>query len=111
MERYLLVALGGMYSYLATKKIPQYYRRLAWYAPTLITALAAFRAFVLGLRQAQIWNYLKEVETQIPLPSGVQGWAHWYKCQTPYVFITAVVFYALVLGSTLIIARRMTKSI
>ena len=111
MERYLLLALGGMYSYLATKEVPQQYRGLAWYAPTGIAAFAALRAVVLAVRQAQIWRYIgEEVERQISLPSGVQGWAHWYNGQTPYVLITAAAFYVLVIVSTFVIARRMTRT-
>ena len=44
MERYVLIAVGAMYSYLATtKQIPLPYPQLAWYAPTLVTVIASIR--------------------------------------------------------------------
>src|SRR5688572_4288501 len=91
-ERYVLVALAGMYSYLASKEIPRQFRRLAWYAPTLVTVFALFRALLLGWRQSQLLDYLMKVERRLPLPSRVPGWAQWFTKEVPFVGMSALVF-------------------
>jgi hypothetical protein len=109
-ERYVLVALAGMYSYLATKEVPRQFRRLAWYAPTLVTVFAGIRALGLGWRQRQTLDYLIEMERRLPPPNQVRGWGQWFTKQVPFVSISAGVFYVLLIILTLVIAHRMTKT-
>jgi len=107
MVRYVLVALGAMYSYLATTGIPLQYPRLAWYAPTLVTVIASIRALVLGHRQKKLLQYLMEMERRLPMPGGVPGWAGWFYPKPSFVAMTAIVFYVLLIASTLFIAYHM----
>jgi len=108
-ERYVLIALGGMDSYLATKQIPEPFRRLAWYAPSWLTAFAALRALALGWRQRQVIAYLYDLECRVSLTSLAPGWAKGQLAQLPFVALSAVAFYGALLFVTLGVARRMTK--
>jgi hypothetical protein len=110
-ERYVLVTLGGMYSYFATKEIPDRLRRLAWYSPVLIVVFAAIRALGLMLRQEQLLNYLKHVEQHFPYTADAPGWANWYARQPSVVALPTVLFYLLLFAITLFIARRMARNV
>lgn len=107
-ERYVLVALGGMYSYLATQNIPVDLGRLAWYAPALVAVFGAIRALGLLLRQGQLLDYLVEVDRRLPLQGGVPGWAQWSGTKLSVLALPAAVFYILLIGLTLFVARGMT---
>ena len=108
-ERWVLITLGAIYSYLATKaktEVPQPLRRLAWYSPTFIVVFAGLRALGLGLRQGQILNWLQVVETKVLGPNG-GGWA-----QAKHLWVvtaTATTFYLVLALATVIIARRMNR--
>jgi hypothetical protein len=108
-ERYVLVGLGGMYSYLATRERSAPFSRLAWYAPTFVVLFAAIRALGLGLRQAELLQYLKSGEVKVLGCAGASaGWAHSFTAGLPIVATTAGVFYMLLVGLTFAIGWRMT---
>lgn len=108
-ERWVLITLGAIYSYLATKAktdIPPPLRGLAWYSPTFIVIFAGLRALGLGLRQGQILDWLKAAETRVLGPNG-GGWA-----QAKHLWVvtgTATTFYLVLALATVIIARRMNR--
>jgi hypothetical protein len=108
-ERYVLIALATMYSYLAANgtAIPPQFRELAWCAPTLVTVFAGIRALGLGRRQKQMLDYLKEIEARLPPPGEIPGWAHWFSKQVPFVAISAGVFYLLLTALTVFVAYKM----
>jgi hypothetical protein len=101
-ERYVIVALGGVYVYLAAN-VTQI-NRLAWFAPTVVVLFAAARAIGMGWRQGELLTYLGKIENKLPLPGAVDGWAKWYKDRPPLVAISAVLFYAFLAVVTLVIA-------
>ena len=104
-ERYVLIALAAMYSYLATKEIPPSLHRLAWYSPTLIVVFAGVRALALGCRQGKLLNYVASIQQS----DGTQGWAVWFSKQWSSLTVATGLFYLTLLCITLIIARRMTS--
>ncbi|HXH94338.1 MAG TPA: hypothetical protein VNN25_22365 [Thermoanaerobaculia bacterium] len=111
-ERYVLLALGGIYSYLATtaaKEIPIRFRRLAWYAPTFVVVFAGFRALGLGFRQKEIteWLLRAEYSAHIAKPA---GWAQSTVCGFPIMAATASVFYIVLTVTTGFLAHRMSRS-
>lgn len=109
-ERYLLVTLGGMYSYLSTKEIPARLSKMAWYAPALVTLFSAVRALGLLARQVDALNYLKLVEHQYPLAGNLHGWALRSSASPlPLLIVTATLFYVVLLVGTFAVARRMTR--
>jgi len=108
-ERYVLIGLAGMYSYLATKGVPAQFRSWAWYAPTFIVLFAAIRALGLGWRQGQLIRYLRDTEASVLGASASAGWAHSFIAQKSIVAASAGIFYVLLLIATIIIARRMTS--
>jgi len=108
-ERYVLIGLGGLYSYLATKTIPDRFRKLAWYAPPFVVLFAGIRALGLGLRQKQLLEYLQVTEAKALEASGVIGWAQSFTNGKPIVATTAAVFYVLLFILTVAIAYRMTS--
>lgn len=110
-ERYVLVTIGAIYTYLTTKEIPARFRQLAWYAPVLIVAFAAIRALGLMLRQMQLLDYLTEIETKFPLPNQAPGWAYWYGKQASVVAWPTAMFYLLLIVVTVVLAYRMRKSL
>ncbi len=101
-ERYVLIALGAIYSYLAAQKgeLPPG----AWYAPTFVVVVAFIRAVGLGYRQKQLLKYLQEMEGRLTLPSGVSGWAEWFSKLPPFIAISAGAFYVLLIVVTLVVA-------
>lgn len=101
-ERWLLVTLGAMYSYLATKAhaaFPPPLRRVAWYSPAFIVVFAGIRALGLGLRQWQLLEWLKTTEKG--------GWSQVDRTWT--VTATATGFYVVLAVATFVIAYRMTR--
>ena len=108
-ERWLLIALGAIYSYLATKartEVPQPLRKLAWYSPTFIVVFAGIRAFGLGFRQWQVLNWLAQTETSV-LGANGGGWA---QSKHPWIVTaTATGFYVILALATFIIARLMSR--
>ena len=111
-ERYVLLALGGIYSYLATtsaKSIPRRFNRLAWYAPTFVVIFAGFRAMGLGFRQKEIMHWLLRAENSslVGLPP---GWAQSTVCGFPIMATTAGTFYIFLAVTTAILAYRMSRS-
>ena len=103
-ERWVLIALGAIYSYLATQKIPSGLSVVAWYVPTFVAVAASVRAVGLGWRQYHLLRYLKKVERQVALPSQVPGWALSYTKAPPFIAISAVIFYAFLIVGTFAIA-------
>ena len=105
-ERYVLVGLAAMYSYLAaTKDIP--FRKYAWHAPTFVVVFAGIRALGLGYRQWGVVHYLQTVEAKVLCADASLGWAKFK--QWPIVTLSAVLFYVLLLTFTIFIANRMTN--
>lgn len=108
-ERYVLVALAGMYSYLATKEVPRQFRRLAWYAPTLVTVFAGIRALGLGWRQRQLLDYFdRDGKATTAAEPGSRVGAVFRASALCFDF--SGVFYVLLIILTLVIAHRMTKT-
>jgi hypothetical protein len=110
-ERYVLLALGGIYSYLATtaaKEIPIRFRRLAWYAPTFVVIFAGLRAMGLGIRQKQIMAWLLRAENSSLIDQ--PGWAQSSVCTFPIMATTAGVFYIFLAVTTGFLAYRMSRS-
>jgi hypothetical protein len=99
-ERYVLVGLGAIYTYLAAhvSDLP----RIVWFAPPLVVFFAAVRALGMGWRQGQILAYLKQVESELAITR--TGWAKWYKDQPPFVAVSAASFYVFLLVVTLGVA-------
>src|SRR4051794_4067756 len=98
-ERYVLVTLGALYSYLATRAatdIPPRFRPLAWYTPVGLVVFAGIRALGLGLRQHWVLKWLERAETRVLPRDGVPasvGWANFSTCH-PWVLSTvATIFY------------------
>jgi hypothetical protein len=109
-ERYVLLGLGAMYSYLVTKSIPDRFRSIAWYAPTFVVLFAGIRALGLGLRQKQLLQYLDKVtEARILQANSAAGWAGNFRCGKAYVAWTAGSFYVLLACMTIVLALRMTR--
>ena len=100
-ERWILVILGGIYSYLAAKgtpEVPLPVRRLAWYSPTFIVVFAGIRALGLGLRQKGVMDWLRANEP-------ATSWAN-----SDHLFVvtaTATFFYVGLAVATVLIANRM----
>jgi hypothetical protein len=107
-ERWLLVALAALYSYLATKAardITARFPRLAWWTPVALVTFAGIRAIALGLRQHYVMIWLQTAETTILPPDF--GWASFSESKPWIVSITVAVFYgALVLATTVIAISR-----
>jgi hypothetical protein len=109
-ERYVLIGLAAMYSYLAaTSDIPRQFRNVAWYAPTFVVVFAGIRALGLGWRQAQLMRYLRDMEGQVLGSDACSGWAHSFLAQRSIVALSAGVFYFVLAIFTALIAYRMTK--
>jgi len=108
-ERYVLVALGGIYSYLATKsgEIPLRFRRLAWYSPTFVVIFAGIRALGLGLRQAEVTRWLCMTEHKLS-PNAV-GWAKFTHDSPWVVTATACAFYLVLAVVTILAAHLMSR--
>ena len=96
-ERYVLLVLGAMYTYLAAHVSEL--SRIAWFAPTLVVFFAAVRALGMGWRQGQILTFLKKLEGDLPV-ARMSGWAHWYKDQPPLITLSAAAFYIFLLAVT-----------
>jgi hypothetical protein len=109
-ERYVLVTLGGIYSYLASKDVPGRFRRPAWYVPTFVVVFAGLRALGLGLRQCQLLQWLKTTEAKALVGNVDAGWVQSFTKGAPIVAGTATAFYVVLTILTLVIAWRATRS-
>jgi len=123
-ERYVLVGLAGIYSYLAsTKTIPSRFQKVAWHAPTFVVVFAGIRALGLGVRQWQLMRYLRTLEGNVLCadvnvlcgnakalcPVAKIGWAHSFIGQRSIVALSAGLFYVLLATFTIFVAYQMTK--
>jgi hypothetical protein len=104
IERYLLLASGAVFSFLANQIGNADYGPL-WYFPALLTVLAALRAGALGVRQSKWLELSSEVESRwagLASPTRTYknpGWASLYLNRgKTYVTISAVLFYFSLLG-------------
>jgi hypothetical protein len=123
-ERYVLIGLAAMYSYLAsTKSIPRQFQKIAWHAPTFVVIFAGIRALGLGWRQYQLMRYLQALESRV-LCGDVKvvcgevkilcadanvGWAFSFIGQKSMVALSAGLFYVLLAIFTVFVAYQMTK--
>jgi len=103
-EGYVLVGLGGIYSYLATKKGRVPFGRIAWFIPTFIVAFAGLRALWLGVRQAELLKYLEKIEANLLQMNASLGWATSFRQTGNFMSVTAGAFYVLLLIVTIVVA-------
>ena len=110
-ERYVLIGIGAIFSYLATQEsVIEELPLLVWYAPAFVVLMAWFRAVSLGFRQKQLMSYLKTLEAKLTLPTRDSGWATYFTNQGPFVAVWAATFYLVLLLVTVVIAVIMTGS-
>jgi hypothetical protein len=106
-ERFILLAIGAIYAYLTTKEVPDKFKRVAWFSPPAIAIFAAVRALGLMLRQVQMLEYLRSLESCGLADS--RGLACWLSHQPPVLALPMGIFYLLLIGITLAIAIVMVR--
>lgn len=94
-ERYLLVAVGGIYSYLLTHAtdVARSFGCAPWLVPPILVVFAGVRAAVLAVRQAALLRYLKTLEERAISATPGVGWAHAFQGGPPVLSMWAFAFY------------------
>lgn len=100
LERYALVAVGGIWSWIVAKGEPQY-DALKW-LPALLVVFLAFRALVLTKHVDFIANYLTEVEKSFALPERL-GFETRFKHHGTLKRLSAYIFWLLLFLVSVII--------
>jgi hypothetical protein len=107
LERYLLVAIAAIFSFLVNQITKADYTNL-WYFPAFLTCIAGIRAGALGNRQRVWLRTLAEVEQRWATSVGSEyrnngpGWASLYNRYGSYAVTgSAMLFYVALLALTI----------
>ncbi len=110
LERYALVAIGGIYAWYATKGAGL--DEAAWWVPVVLVVMASLRSLALQAAIAHLGGYLWEVEKE-HLTRAPAGWEHhrrekfskrrWDPTLAPYV-TTATLYWIGLLAATVYVA-------
>lgn len=102
LERYALIATGGIWSWCATHVDSPEVRLLKW-MPAIITFLFGIRAWGNSKAIQAARDYLENIENYISLPENL-GWGKYIKNnQEPRLALTAYLFWAILQILTVLI--------
>jgi hypothetical protein len=102
LERYSIIATGGIWSWCATNPGSPEVALLKW-MPAIITFLFGIRAWGNAKAIAATRNYLALVEQHLALPGNI-GWGRYLeKHQEPRLAMTAYLFWAILQILTILV--------